>query len=457
MNILGIEPEASGLARLRGGALLFAILIAAFSSPLAARANVYASNVRVNGGTTNVALAAGGTVTVSYTLNEPATLGVAIDFKIGASTVRSIIVTNGGPGALQGTNSVVWDGKDGGGSPVGGGTYTVNVTPAASGYTNWAQISSDSRTNNQITAPRGVSVNNNINSPFFGRVFVGNANQAGASDKVGILKWNADGSPATEGAFSDGGYDWAHGFLPDNYSPYKIETGPDDRLYVSDFSGNGLIFSFDQTISSNSLKSVLRADNYPDFQVQFDGFAVSGSAGAIQLWVADERGGGTGIRHWNLTAGGTNAPGDTGTTVIQPADGLPLDGLPADVALDKNNNIYAIQLAYTGGGGESTNRLLSFAPYGGFPETNANWSFSTNGDAYTGAYGVAVDPSASYVAVGFAGDFGVNGDGGNGVLAVFAASNGAPVSFPFATNNIQHQYLDVAWDNAGNLYALVQE
>src|SRR6516162_3556523 len=74
-----------------------------------ARANVYATKVRLNGGTTNVALAPGGSVTIGYLLNEPATLGVTVAIKQGASTVRTISLAGGGPGTAPGTNAVSWD------------------------------------------------------------------------------------------------------------------------------------------------------------------------------------------------------------------------------------------------------------------------------------------------------------------------------------------------------------
>ena len=91
-----------------------------------ALANLYATRVQLNDGTTNVVAGAGSTVNISYVLNEPAILGTTIDIKSGSVTVRSIVLTNGAPGTLRGTNLVVWDGKDANTNAVAGGT-----TPSA--------------------------------------------------------------------------------------------------------------------------------------------------------------------------------------------------------------------------------------------------------------------------------------------------------------------------------------
>src|SRR4051794_14904907 len=80
---------------------LFAVILFLVSSrPL--HANVYATHILLNGGTTNVSLPPSGNLTISYILNEPATLGVAIDVKSGTNTARTLTFTNGIQGALQG-------------------------------------------------------------------------------------------------------------------------------------------------------------------------------------------------------------------------------------------------------------------------------------------------------------------------------------------------------------------
>src|SRR5205823_4651832 len=105
------------------------------------------------------------------------------------------------PGTLRGTNSVLWNGKDNASNNVSAGTYSFSVNAAANGFGGWTQISSDSDDGNYAVTPTGIAVNRNTNSPYYGRVFVANAatNELGGNlpgDKAGLLKANADGSPA---------------------------------------------------------------------------------------------------------------------------------------------------------------------------------------------------------------------------------------------------------------------
>src|SRR5437762_9776370 len=110
------------------------------------RANVYATNIRLNGGVTNVAIASGGSVNIGYVLNEPATAGVIINIKSSAAIVRSITLTNGSPGAARGANTVVWNGADNTGHYVGAGAYSISITAAAAGSNDWWQTSDDFNT-----------------------------------------------------------------------------------------------------------------------------------------------------------------------------------------------------------------------------------------------------------------------------------------------------------------------
>src|SRR6266446_5334600 len=104
-------------------------------------ANVYATNVRLNGGATNIVMATATNIDISYILNEAATAGVVININLGDATVRTINLTNPSPGTVLGTNIVAWDGKDDGGTDVGPGLYAVSITASANGYDEWTAIS----------------------------------------------------------------------------------------------------------------------------------------------------------------------------------------------------------------------------------------------------------------------------------------------------------------------------
>ena len=161
------------------------------------------------------------------------------------------------PGALRGANTVTWDGKNNAGSPVAGGDYSCSITAAAAGYTVWTQTTSDTNSGNQIWQPWGLAVNQNTNSFYYGRVFVANSH-TGAP--LGFNKLNADGSPAEEGIFSDGGYPWTGA---SSESPFRIKVGPDDRFYAEDWAGNGVIMSWDQQITLASKLNVMTDFNNP--------------------------------------------------------------------------------------------------------------------------------------------------------------------------------------------------
>ena len=416
-----------------------------------ARANVYPTNVRLNGSTTNVTANPGTSVLISYLLNEPASSGVTVAIKANATTLRTLSLAGGSAGTARGTNSVVWDGRNDSSNNVAPGSYSIHVTASASGHGDWTQISNDLAEGNYAYAPTGIAVNRNPNSPHYGRVFVANAleNPLGLSqpgDAVGVLKANADGSAAEEGILSSGGWAWAGDF----YSPWKIEVSADDFTYVNDRQTNGFILRFDQTISSNSLTLVLRNDNWPNAgQAILAGPAIVGTGTNTQIWMADLNTSGVGIRRFQVSADGTLATNDLGTTIVPTGGDSHLADYPYDVALDLSNRIYTIQ--YETDSGNTNYRVFRFPAYdeSGSPVTNSDWRIGSGDDDLRGASGIAVDATATNVAVAFRGvGSGFSRTGGG--VRVFSAADGSDVWMippaPF------HDYTDVAWDNAGNLY-----
>lgn len=139
------------------------------------RANVYPTNLRVKGSVTNVTTAPGDNVTISYLLNEPASAGVTVTTKANTTTLRTIKLSGGAAGTARGPNAVVWNGKDDGGNNVGPGLYSIQATAVANHHGGWTQISNDGDGGNYALVPRSIAVNRNLNSPYYGRVFVGNA------------------------------------------------------------------------------------------------------------------------------------------------------------------------------------------------------------------------------------------------------------------------------------------
>ncbi len=420
-------------------------------------ANIYPTNLRFNGGTTNVQVGIFTNLNIAYILNEPASAGVTITINSGATILRTINLTNPSPGTLRGTNLVAWDGKDTNGISVGPGTYTISITAATTGYEDWTQISDDANPGNYVWEGRGIAVNKNPASPYYGRVFVANSHGGPnegfrPGDSVGILKLNADGSPAdetVESGFwnSTGGWSW-DGFYS---SPWKLEVSEDDKVYVNDFTGNGLVLMFDQTIASNSLQIVLNTNNYPSPDVRLSGPFITGTGPNTQVWMADNVNlGSFGILRWQVTTNGSVATNDHGTKIVQAGPGSDLNIAPFDVAVDRSNRIYTIQQTFISE--DPAYRVFRFAAYGNAVETNADWKIGAADDSFEGAHGLAVDPAGRYVAVAFIGDGNVGPLLQNGGTRVFSTTNGAPVVTLLPAGN--HDHRDVAWDNVGNLYTI---
>src|SRR5208283_4730805 len=103
-------------------------------------------------------------------------------------------------------------------------------------------------------------------------------------------------------------------------------------------------------------------------------------------------------------------------------------------------------------------RVLSFPPNaeGNAPDTNALWQIGAGDPTLENAYGVAVDPTATFVAVasrGWGPDVENLQQGG---LSIFRAANGLLVTniSQDPDGNTNQEFVDVNWDNVGNLYAL---
>jgi hypothetical protein len=450
-------PSLSSTRRVGStGLTCFALFALALCPVSQAHANVYATNIRIRGTVENSATTATvyvpcNIVQIDYLLNEPASAGVAVEIRLGQNVVRTLRFEAGHPGALRGTNTVVWDVKDEVDNFVPLGHYSVHITAASTGHGQWTQISDDFEPGNYVYAPRGIAVNRNTNSPYYGRVFVSNGEvgfnpQSEPGDRLGIRKLNADGSFAGDGGFGDGGW-----FLAGNNSlPSKIEVSDDDQVYVND-SIQDVVLRFDQNLSTGSRALFLRPDNWPiSGDTNLGGPFIAGAGTNTQIWMADANNpGSVGIRRWTVASNGTIATNNLGLTIVRAGSGSDLNPAPYDVALDRSNRLYTIQ--FRDNSGDPADRVMRFPAYdeSGTPQIVSDWKIGSGDDAMRGASGVAVDPTGTYVAVAFSGagiGFGRTG----GAVKIFTAADGWDVQTltpaPF------HDHTDVAWDNVGNLY-----
>jgi hypothetical protein len=426
------------------------------------RANVYATDIKLNGSLDAGIIVPGGSLTISYILNETATAGVSVRIYSGAEVIKTFTATNGLAGTFAGLNSFQWDGTTSNGVTVSPGVYTVSITAAAEGYSAWTSITDDS-TNFSVFYPSGIAVNKNTNSPYYGRVFVGNCATGGNPTlPAGIFKYNADGSLADEGECVTN-YPWSGGGYV-NPSPWKMGVSGEDRLYVDDWTAGGVVVSFDQVLSTNCLP-VLTPENYPYPTILLSGPCVLGAGLNTQILMADinvASADGLGVLRWYLTSDGEAATNDTGTVIIATGGGSDLNAAPYDTAVDTNGNIYVIQRIDESSQVPPINdtnsmRLLCFPPYqnGSPPETKSLWQVGSDDPRLENAYGVAVNPAATFVAVASRGVGPDSSSPAYGGLSIFLATNGALVTninqdLKGSTNQ---QMVAVAWDNAGNLYA----
>jgi hypothetical protein len=450
------------------GQWFLAGLLCLLTSCVSAWANVYATDIHLNGFLTAGVLVPGGSLTINYILNEPATAGVSVLIFSGTNVVKTFTSGEGRAGTNAGLNSVVWDGLLTNGATVSQGVYTVSIIAAAAGYDTWTNITDDS-TNFSVFVPTGITVNKNTGSPYYGRVFVANG-LAGGGMANGIYKYNADGSPADEGGFSTGGYQWSgynNGYdnAYANPSPWKLDISADDILYVDDWINNGVVVSFDQEISTNN-PSILRPDNYPYSKVLLSGPCVRGAGTNTQIYMADVNpgaSGGLGIIRWTLDSDGVIATNDTGTLVV--ADATNDSGLtlaPYAVSVDTHGNIFTIQRVndpmY------ETNdlymRVLSFPPFldANPPDTNSQWEYGAGDPTLVNTYGIAVDPTTNFVAVasrGWGQDPENLQQGGVSIFSV-STTHGFLITniCQDLDGNISQEFIDVNWDNVGNLYTL---
>jgi hypothetical protein len=209
-------------------------------------ANVYPSAVRVDA--SGLAQPTG-VLKVAYILNEDADgtatqPGVKIEvLNASNAVVRTVVI----PRQKKGKHTFIWDGRDDNGVGVThtGGNYRVKITAADFGYGSWTKISSDTNQLNKFYHAKGLDVNKNSTSPYYGRIYVCNA-LAGTTTGA-PTRTTADGFFALEADQTDalgqgdtartGGVAWLSGTADTGgSSPFKLTVGQDDNVYVTDYS-----------------------------------------------------------------------------------------------------------------------------------------------------------------------------------------------------------------------------
>ena len=432
-----------------------------------ARANVYASNIKINGVLTGSAsVAQGSSANISYILNEPASLGLEIQIFSGTNAVRAIVIVGGLSGTSQGLNTVPWDGKkDDLITYVPPGNYSVVITAASNGYLDWTQIQTN--TNTKVYWPTGIAVDTSTNSPYYGRVMVANgvstANNV-APHPVGIVKFNADGSEADEGQSNAG-----HTFRTDTGNGDSIRSvkyGTDDRVYFNDWIGDGKVIACDMIMSTN--QTIVDCDLNPTLSALAYGMSDidvtdPGTTNAM-VWLADWDYGGAGVYAFPMTNNGVADSTSAGIHMVTQGPDVPVRSGPG-LKIDNNGDIFigdiranlgdtapkvsCITNVWGGSFGYPTNWWNNDNNSGaGFPITGQNlgWQAGAVSDnSWEDVSDVSFDSRANPTNVS------VVFSGSTGGMKILNAADGTVV-----TNILQNSttfYIGTGWDNVGNVYA----
>lgn len=438
------------------------LLASVLVHPVTARAHVYATAVKLNGASASVTSPQGRSLAISYILNEAATDGVTVEILAGTNVVRSLTFASGQGGALRGVNTVAWDGRDQGGALAPEGLYSVRLTAASAGHSGWTMISTDHRTNNYVYRGTGIAVNQNPNSPFYGRVYVVNADSgpnaglpgAKPGENNGVLQFNADGSLPDEGALG-----MVQGWTGFEESPWRVQVSGDDRVFVSDLFYSGEVLSWEASFTEASRREVLRAGNVAS-GTRLSGFSLVVSGTNRWLYAADSAQPSAGVVRYPMDEAGQAPAGFTGLTVVGVTNAeSALNVAPYDVAADRGGNVYAIQYVFAAG--DPSPRLLKFSlpadgSAGAFPVLEPEWAVGQGDDTLGRASAVAVDPMGRYVAVATRGITGPEFEWINGCTQIFDAESGVLVTNldlgVEIAGELTHQDTAVTWDAVGNVY-----
>jgi hypothetical protein len=434
---------------------------------LVARANIYATDPKLNGSSGNLSTSQGNPTAIGYILNEPANLGVTINILSGTNVIRTLTALSNQPGTAIGTNVVYWDGYDSNTNLLPLGTYTVTITAASAGHAAWTQISRDSQPGTYVWDPQGIAVDNNSNSPYYGRVFVGNAQNGPHSthaplvigDTNAILKFNADGSYADDGAYGTGGYPIVDDGSSD--SPQKLRMGNDDRLYMNDLF-YGQVAAFDPALKGNQV--VLTQNNYANNpyvgiiqsfdnptpgQYGWFGMDVDGAASTTgYIWLGDADTNGAGVWFWHLTNGMADPNDMTGTQAISVGSALTV-AASGGLMVDTNLDIFVAQDVTDPGDTNSVcMEFTNATPDLSIPSFNSTngtfWMAGGTNNAFLNVYDTTIDSRRNprHVALAHSGPTATG-------VRVLNPTNGATMALLDTTNG----YFVTAWDNVGNLYA----
>jgi hypothetical protein len=443
-------------------------LIVLFAVPTASWGNVYPTSLGQSLDSFNPG--ASQTVTLSYLLNEDAS-SVSIDILDNSS---SVVKTLSGP-LTKGLQNVVWDGTDNSSTVLPDGNYSFRVNTTGVSRSAWEQISTDSPLNS-FFVPRGVAVNKNPDSTYYGRIYAAEsrggtptvAPARGAATSDGVYMLNADltdtGIAGGTGPYA-GGIPWRNSSStpPEGTttppSPFRLEVGEDDSVYITDWSDqNSGIYQAPPDLTGTFLE-VLDSTGRSSTGLNATHGSISdaiivGSGASRVIYTIDED---------FIPVAGTTSTGsvlryDIGNTTTfsgAPSGFFYQDGAGTDTAVNRIQN-HVDSIAFDNGGNMWISQVRSTVPAPTDtltslmqvdPSGAVIWSSvpdvasTTAGDPLRGTQGIAYDP-------------------GTGLMALATSqTGGAVILFDTVTKTIIDNFTfgnttntDIVFDAVGNLY-----
>lgn len=215
--------------------LMFVLSVALITGVAGASyANVFAAHLKMTPG----GGAGSESFDLSYRLNEAAT-GVSIEIYgplPGTTVIKTLVGTT-----AQGLNNVVWDGTKDGGARADQGEYGWRVIAQDTvGHTaQYDVITDDTSIALSFEYPRGIAVNKNQDSDYFGCIYVVQARDGtsarGRAVTQGVFIFNNDGTPFD--SQGDAGYTGNVAWTTSVSGPCRAALSEDGAyLFVSDWT-----------------------------------------------------------------------------------------------------------------------------------------------------------------------------------------------------------------------------
>jgi hypothetical protein len=453
--VRGLFRVQTALAVLAASAVMAAV-------PANSFANVYPTSLSQSANSFNT----GQNVTLGYLLNEDATAGVTVSILNNANTVVRTITG----GTTKGVNQVVWDGKDDSNASLPVGNYSFRVTTNGTTRTDWGLISTDNALTD-FELPRGVAINNNPNSTYYGRVYVSNGRNSATgggrimSDGIYVLNSDLTDTNITGGTGPyTAGVAWQDAAAPvgpdtGGTSPFRLQVGSDDSVYITDWSDpHAGLWQATPDLSSavEVLDSTGRAaSGLNGTHGSISDVVILGSGDSRVLWTADEDyiagGASTGsVLRYDIGATTTFSGDPSGVVYVDGATGAAnrIINFENSIAVDNDGKLW---LSQNRSNGTDKPSLIQVDPADG----SVLWESLTSlgsPDPLRGTEGMAFDPVNNVIALVAT----AQASPRNGLITIFDPVTksvlttfqfgATPVSTGSGNNN------DVAFDNSGNLY-----